>query len=103
VLGDWLEVCSMKPMTGFFRDGCCDTSREDIGSRTVCAVMTAAFLEFSKSHQRVDTPGSNHRVPRPRPQRGTFCIAGWDGLVRVVPSRGRGQIGRHSHEERGFR
>jgi uncharacterized protein (DUF2237 family) len=36
-------------MTGFFRDGCCDTSREDIGSHTVCAVMTAAFLEFSKS------------------------------------------------------
>jgi uncharacterized protein len=39
----------MKPMTGFFRDGCCDTSREDNGSHTVCAVMTAAFLEFSKS------------------------------------------------------
>ena len=36
-------------MTGFFRDGCCDTSREDIGSHTVCAVLTAAFLEFSKS------------------------------------------------------
>jgi uncharacterized protein (DUF2237 family) len=36
----------MKPMTGFFRDGCC---REDIGSHTVCAVMTAEFLEFSKS------------------------------------------------------
>jgi uncharacterized protein (DUF2237 family) len=36
-------------MTGFFRDGCCDTAREDVGSHTVCAVMTAAFLEFSKS------------------------------------------------------
>ena len=36
-------------MTGFFRDGCCDTGREDLGSHTVCAVMTAAFLEFSKS------------------------------------------------------
>src|SRR6266446_945802 len=44
-----LEVCSMNPMTGFFRHGCCDTGREDIGSHTVCAVMTAAFLEFSKS------------------------------------------------------
>lgn len=49
VLGERLELCSMSPMTGFFRDGCCDTGREDIGSHTVCAVMTAAFLEFSKS------------------------------------------------------
>ncbi|MFO1100604.1 MAG: DUF2237 domain-containing protein [Xanthobacteraceae bacterium] len=49
VLGNRLEICSIKPMTGFFRDGCCDTSREDIGSHTVCAVMTAEFLEFSKS------------------------------------------------------
>jgi uncharacterized protein (DUF2237 family) len=51
VLGDRLEVCSLKPMTGFFRDGCCNTGREGIGSHTVCAVMTAAFLEFSKSRQ----------------------------------------------------
>src|SRR5215469_12113439 len=49
VLGERLEDCSLKPMTGFFRDGCCNTSPEDIGSHTVCAVMTAAFLEFSKS------------------------------------------------------
>jgi uncharacterized protein len=49
VLGDRLEICSINPMTGFFRDGCCDTGREDIGSHTVCAVMSAAFLEFSKS------------------------------------------------------
>ena len=48
VLGDRLELCSINPMTGFFRDGCCDTRREDVGSHTVCAVMTAAFLEFSK-------------------------------------------------------
>jgi uncharacterized protein len=49
VLGDRLEVCSLSPMTGFFRDGCCDTSREDIGSHTVCVVMTSGFLEYSKS------------------------------------------------------
>ena len=47
VLGDRLDICSIKPMTGLFRDGCCDTGREDVGSH--CAVMTAAFLEFSKS------------------------------------------------------
>ena len=42
VLGDRLELCSLNPMTGFFRDGCCDTGREDVGSHTVCAAMTAA-------------------------------------------------------------
>ncbi|MGE5203725.1 MAG: DUF2237 family protein [Acidobacteriota bacterium] len=49
VLGGTLETCSIKPMTGFFRNGCCDTSAEDVGSHTVCTVMTAEFLEFSKS------------------------------------------------------
>src|SRR5262252_4520641 len=49
VLGEPLEICSMKPMTGFYRDGCCDTGQEDVGSHTVCAVMTAEFLDFSKS------------------------------------------------------
>jgi uncharacterized protein (DUF2237 family) len=50
VLGEPLDICSIKPMTGFYRDGCCNTGREDVGSHTVCAVMTSAFLEFSKSH-----------------------------------------------------
>ena len=48
VLGERLETCSNNPMTGFFRDGCCNTDHEDIGSHTVCAVMTAEFL----GHQR---------------------------------------------------
>src|SRR5215470_14106507 len=49
VLGDDLQACSLNPVTGFFRNGCCDTSREDVGSHTVCAVMTDAFLAFSKA------------------------------------------------------
>ena len=49
VLGGVLEPCSISPMTGFFRDGCCNTSPQDIGSHTVCAVMTTEFLAFSKS------------------------------------------------------
>jgi len=49
VFGDPLEICSIQPMTGFFRDGCCNTGQEDIGSHTICVLMTAAFLEFSKS------------------------------------------------------
>ena len=49
VLGEPLELCSLSPMTGFYRDGCCNTGDEDVGSHTVCAVMTVEFLEFSKS------------------------------------------------------
>ena len=49
VFGEPLQPCSTAPLTGFFRNGCCDTSAEDVGSHTVCAVMTDAFLRFSKS------------------------------------------------------
>ncbi|HLG88425.1 MAG TPA: DUF2237 domain-containing protein [Alphaproteobacteria bacterium] len=49
VLGEPLAPCSMRPMTGFFRDGCCNTGPQDVGSHTVCVVATAEFLAFSKS------------------------------------------------------
>jgi uncharacterized protein len=49
VLGGPLESCSQAPMTGFFRNGCCDTSTQDYGSHTVCVVMTKAFLAFSRA------------------------------------------------------
>ncbi|HET7598220.1 MAG TPA: DUF2237 domain-containing protein, partial [Burkholderiales bacterium] len=49
VLGERLQSCSEAPVTGFFRDGCCNTGPEDIGVHTVCALMTAEFLEFSRS------------------------------------------------------
>src|ERR1700685_4544268 len=49
VFGEPLEICSFKPTTGFYRDGCCNTGQEDVGSHTVCVVMTAEFLEFSRS------------------------------------------------------
>ncbi|WP_306117095.1 MULTISPECIES: DUF2237 family protein [unclassified Roseovarius] len=48
VLGGVLEMCSKDPVTGFFRDGHCNTCSEDRGSHTVCALMTAEFLAFSK-------------------------------------------------------
>lgn len=48
VFGTKLETCSTKPLTGFFRDGCCNTSKEDIGSHTVCIIATERFLEFSR-------------------------------------------------------
>ena len=60
VLGSALQVCSISPMTGFFRNGCCDTSPEDIGSHTVCAVMTADFLTFSRAQ------GNDLSTPMPQ-------------------------------------
>ena len=48
VLGGALAECSTKPMTGFYRNGCCDTGPEDRGVHTVCAIMTAEFLALSK-------------------------------------------------------
>ncbi|MBK5925867.1 hypothetical protein CCR87_00590 [Rhodobaculum claviforme] len=59
VLGGALEPCSSDPLTGFFRNGACDTCAEDRGSHTVCAVMTAEFLAFSKY------VGNDLSTPRP--------------------------------------
>ncbi len=59
VLGEELKTCSLDPVTGFFRNGCCDTSDQDHGSHTICAVMTADFLEFSKEQ------GNDLSTPRP--------------------------------------
>jgi uncharacterized protein len=49
VLGSGLEPCSYDPITGFYRDGCCTTGPEDVGSHTVCVEMTEAFLMFSQA------------------------------------------------------
>ena len=64
VLGGQLEPCGTDPMTGFYRDGCCSTGPEDVGSHTICAVVTAEFLE----HQRgigndLSTPRPEYRFP----------------------------------------
>jgi uncharacterized protein len=79
VLGEPLEICSLKPMTGFFRDGCCNTAREDFGSHTVCAVMTAAFLEFSKSQGNdLSTPMPQLGFPGLKPgERWCLCAPRW--------------------------
>lgn len=68
VLGEPLEECSAAPRTGFFRNGCCDTSDEDRGSHTVCAVMTAEFLAYSKYvGNDLTTPHPEFRFPGLRP------------------------------------
>jgi uncharacterized protein (DUF2237 family) len=60
VLGGDLEPCGTDPLTGFFRDGCCSTGAEDLGSHTICAVVTAEFL----AHQR--SIGNDLSTPQPR-------------------------------------
>ena len=47
IFDEQLEECSCDPLTGFFRSGCCETSEQDLGSHTVCALMTEEFLQFS--------------------------------------------------------
>tara|TARA_B100000902_G_scaffold378311_1_gene411454 strand:+ start:470 stop:850 length:381 start_codon:yes stop_codon:yes gene_type:complete len=60
VLGTDLEICSLNPKTGFFRDGCCNTNHSDVGSHTVCVQVTEDFLNFSKEK------GNDLSTPRPQ-------------------------------------
>ena len=59
VLGAELQDCSIDPMTGFYRDGCCNTGPGDVGTHTVCSIMTDEFLEYSRSK------GNDLITPRP--------------------------------------
>ena len=85
VLGEPLEICSFKPMTGFYRDGCCNTGREDVGSHTVCAVMTAEFLVFSKSRGNdLSTPMPEFGFPGLKPgDRWGLCAPRWHEALKV--------------------
>ena len=80
VLGGRLVSCSTKPLTGFFRDGCCHTGPQDAGSHTVCAIMSDEFLTYS---QRA---GNDLSTPRPEfhfsglksGDRWCLCAARWE-------------------------
>ena len=92
VLGGKLEPCSIKPMTGFYRNGCCDTGAEDTGSHTVCVVTTTEFLAFSRSRGNdLSTPMPAYGFPGLKPgDRWCLCAARWqealdaDKAPRVV-------------------
>ena len=85
VLGGVLENCSLKPMTGYFRNGCCDTSAEDVGSHTVCVVMTAEFLAFSKSRGNdLSTPLPEYGFPGLVPgDRWCLCAPRWQEALEA--------------------
>jgi hypothetical protein len=79
VLGGPLAVCSLAPRTGWFRDGCCNTNADDHGLHTVCAVMTAEFLAFSKAAGNdLSTPRPEFGFPGLKPgDRWCLCAARW--------------------------
>ena len=68
VLGDPLETCSTEPLTGFYRDGCCRTGPGDLGSHTICAVVSAEFLEHQQTiGNDLVTPIPAYRFPGLKP------------------------------------
>ena len=79
VLGGRLETCSLDPRTGFTRSGCCETGPQDRGSHTVCAIMTAEFLAFSKSAGNdLSTPVPQYGFPGLKPgDRWCLCAPRW--------------------------
>ena len=85
VLGGQLEVCCTAPMTGFYRDGCCNTGPEDTGSHTVCVRVTAEFLAFSKSvGNDLSTPRLNWGFPGLQPgDRWCLCAPRWQEALEA--------------------
>jgi uncharacterized protein len=79
VFGEKLKSCSSKPLTGFYRDGCCNTGEDDQGVHTVCIVATAAFLEFSKqAGNDLSTPLPEFRFPGLKPgDHWCLCASRW--------------------------
>lgn len=79
VLGGMLAPCSMDPLTGFFRDGCCHTDATDVGRHVVCARLTEAFLSFSRAQGNdLVTPRPEFGFPGLSPgDRWCLCAARW--------------------------
>lgn len=79
VLGGPLAACSTRPLTGFYRDGCCNTGYEDTGIHVICAQMTAEFLAFSKrAGNDLSTPTPAFGFPGLKPgDRWCLCAPRW--------------------------
>jgi len=83
VLGSPLRSCSESPMTGFFRDGCCNTGPGDSGVHVVCAVLTAEFLEFSRrTGNDLSTPRPEFGFPGLQPgDQWCLCVTRWKAAL----------------------
>lgn len=79
VLGEPLQTCSDSPVTGFFRDGCCNTGDQDFGSHTVCIQVTREFLEFTRFRGNdLSTPLPEFDFPGLQPgDRWCLCASRW--------------------------
>jgi len=85
VLGGPLLPCSVAPLTGFFRDGCCNTGPEDLGLHVVCVEVTAEFLTFSRAAGNdLTTPIPEYGFPGLKPgDRWCLCAARWEEARRA--------------------
>lgn len=85
VLGGPLDICSLDPRTGFYRDGCCDTGPHDAGSHTVCAIVTGDFLAFSAYvGNDLVTPRPEWMFPGLKPgDRWCLCAGRWEQARRA--------------------
>ena len=85
VLGKRLEGCSKDPLTGFFRDGSCNTSPEDVGSHTVCGLVTQNFLDFSKqAGNDLSTPNPKFGFPGLKPgDCWCICASRWQEALQA--------------------
>ena len=85
VLGEPLETCSIDPLTGFTRTGCCETGPEDVGSHTVCIQATGEFLTYSKSvGNDLTTPIPDYDFPGLREgDRWCLCAARWQQALEA--------------------
>lgn len=79
VFGEKLVPCSLEPLTGFFRDGCCNTNDQDFGSHTICIETTENFLEFSRfKGNDLSTPVPEFGFPGLKPgDRWCLCASRW--------------------------
>lgn len=79
VFGEEMIACSTAPMTGFYRDGCCETGPDDFGTHTVCAVMTEGFLTYTKSAGNdLSTPRPEYNFPGLNPgDHWCLCASRW--------------------------
>jgi uncharacterized protein (DUF2237 family) len=85
ILGGDLQPCSMDPVTGFFRDGCCNTGSGDVGVHTVCVVVNEAFLAFSRDRGNdLSTPQPQLGFPGLKPgDRWCLCAARWQEALEA--------------------
>ena len=99
VLGGELIPCSLDPVTGFFRNGCCETGPHDVGLHTVCAVMTAEFLAFSKMvGNDLSTPVPEYGFPGLKPG-DRWCLCAPRGKEALAAGAAPQVVLASTHEE----